>query len=269
MPTADLITDFLGNEMSPERERQFLLSVAASDALRLELKSHLMVDRILGERVQSAHVPETVRSTIFAAAGVSTGHAAPDAPTSPAPAVDRVAVPRASFFSRLSGRVTLVAAACAFFGAGYFVGNESDATRAADTRPASANVASRPAPSVPPSGVAESPRVTPRLVDEPSSVAGADASPARSRNGITDANRPVSRPEVRDRAARPSTVAPSVEAPTTRTDAQDDPRPTRTRPRRNAQQTIGVETKIDTPTQEQREQLIKANPLDNGEPPVR
>jgi hypothetical protein len=65
MKTADLITSYLNNEMSPEQERQFLLSVAASDSLRLSLKSHVMLDKIVTNQIQHAHVPENVRNVIF------------------------------------------------------------------------------------------------------------------------------------------------------------------------------------------------------------
>jgi hypothetical protein len=65
MKTADLITSYLSNEMTPEQERQFLLSVAASDSLRLSLKSHVMLDKIVTNQIQRAHVPETVRDAIF------------------------------------------------------------------------------------------------------------------------------------------------------------------------------------------------------------
>src|SRR6188768_2079197 len=118
MATADLITAFLSNEMSPDRERQFLLSVAASDSLRLELKSHLMIDRMMGERVQSAHVPDAVRMTIFAQAGIATA-TAPSTGTAPTDvtSIGRMAANTTGFFSRLSGRITLAAAAVAFFGA--------------------------------------------------------------------------------------------------------------------------------------------------------
>lgn len=133
MATADLITAFLGNEMSPEAERQFLLSVAASDALRLELKSHLMLDRMMGERARRAHVPDAVRMAIFAQAGVAATAAAPSAQSAP---IDRAPAPRPGFFSRLSGRVTLAAAALAFFGVGYAAGTGADdETRAAQSPP--------------------------------------------------------------------------------------------------------------------------------------
>jgi hypothetical protein len=271
MATADLITDFLGNEMSPERERQFLLSVAASDALRLELKSHLMVDRILVDRVQTARVPETVRSTIFAAAGVATGHAAPEAPTSSAPAVDRVAAPRTSFFSRLGGRVTLVAAACAFFGAGYFVGNDGDVERAVNAQ--SAGVVTRSAPATSsPSVARDAGQSAPRIVDvEPgsSTVAGA-SSRSRSGSGSVDAARPSSRASAdagrTSGALSTTTNSPAIETPAATTQPS--------RPNRNriitTPQPVGVVGSIRKPTEAEREQQNNTNPLENGgETPVR
>jgi|GEM_PF-3054897 len=71
MKTADLITSFLENELTPEQERQFLLSVAASDSLRLSLKSHVMLDRISADQLHRAHVPVGVREAIFAQAAVA------------------------------------------------------------------------------------------------------------------------------------------------------------------------------------------------------
>lgn len=69
MNTADLITSFFNNELNPEQERQFLLTVAASDSMRLGLKSHVMLDRILADRAKEIHVPDSVRNVIFAEAG--------------------------------------------------------------------------------------------------------------------------------------------------------------------------------------------------------
>ena len=265
MPTADLITDFLGNEMSPERERQFLLSVAASDALRLELKSHLMVDRILVDRVQSARVSETVRSTIFTAAGVSTGHAAPDAPSSSAPAADRAPAPRSSFFSRLSGRVTLVATACAFFGAGYFVGNGGDALPADGGVQTSATVATSPATSGIKTDVAAE---APGIVTEQPSTQVADPSTSRSGAGTMTA-----RPSTRESRAAvaadgmtPSVTSPAVDAPSTTAPAEPRARNNR---RVFQQQRVGVDASIDTPTQAERDQQQNTNPLQDGGTPVR
>lgn len=77
MKTADLITSYLNNEMTPEQERQFLLSVAASDSLRLSLKSHVMLDKIVTNQIQRAHVPESVRESIFTEMRSSVGGSAP------------------------------------------------------------------------------------------------------------------------------------------------------------------------------------------------
>lgn len=122
MATADLITAFLSNEMSPDRERQFLLSVAASDALRLELKSHLMLDRMMGERAQNARVPDAVRMAIFAQAGIATASAPSADAATHASNAGRAAMHATGFFSRLAGRMTLFAATLAVFGAGYATG---------------------------------------------------------------------------------------------------------------------------------------------------
>ncbi|HVK39185.1 MAG TPA: hypothetical protein VNA88_11665 [Candidatus Kapabacteria bacterium] len=251
--------------MSPERERQFLLSVAASDALRLELKSHLMVDRILVDRVQSARVSETVRSTIFTAAGVSTGHAAPDAPSSSAPAADRAPAPRSSFFSRLSGRVTLVAAACAFFGAGYFVGNGGDALPADGGVQTSATVATSPATSgIKTDVAAEAPRI---VTEQPSTQV---AEPSTSRSG---AGSMTARPSTRESRAAvaadgmtPSVTSPAVDAPSTTAPAEPRARNNR---RVFQQQRVGVDASIDTPTQAERDQQQNTNPLQDGGTPVR
>ena len=65
MNTADLITSFFNNEMSPDQERQFLLSVASSDSLRLGLKSHVMLDKILNEQAGKARISSGVRANVM------------------------------------------------------------------------------------------------------------------------------------------------------------------------------------------------------------
>lgn len=266
MPTADLITDFLGNEMSPERERQFLLSVAASDALRLELKSHLMVDRILVDRVQSARVNESVRSTIFAAAGVATGHVAPESPTSQA--VGRAPAPRASFFSRLGGRVTLVAAACAFFGAGYFAGSGPDPLRATNAGPSSASDVKGLGPVTAPGGVADTRNgATPRVVTEQpnAGLAGEPTTRARSSSGTV---------AIAPRSANGATNAgsalnaPPNATPTSTTDPAQEPRTPR-RPIRSAKAPAGAHVVIEKPSDETRKRYENTNPLQDGGPTVR
>ncbi|KXK56053.1 MAG: hypothetical protein IPM61_12910 [Chlorobi bacterium] len=68
MNTADLITSFFNNELNADQERQFLLSVAASDSMRLGLKSHVMLDKILADNASELHISDSVRNTIFAEA---------------------------------------------------------------------------------------------------------------------------------------------------------------------------------------------------------
>lgn len=76
MNTADLITSFFNNEMSPEQERQFLVSVASSDSLRLGLKSHVMLDKILQDQSASSRVSPETRGTIMREAAIVAGAAA-------------------------------------------------------------------------------------------------------------------------------------------------------------------------------------------------
>lgn len=78
MNSADILTSFFNNELSPEQERQFLLSVASSDAMRLDLKSHVMLDKMLGEDSRAANVSPEVRKTILKQAAVVAGTASID-----------------------------------------------------------------------------------------------------------------------------------------------------------------------------------------------
>lgn len=131
MNTADLITSFFNNELSPDQERQFLLSVAASDSMRLGLKSHVMLDRIFTGQAQSVYVPETVKSAIFAEADAVLAQTSPRAKTSPS------VPPRAgagrSFFSSLGIGVVATVMTVAGFSAGYFTRSELSETRAPET----------------------------------------------------------------------------------------------------------------------------------------
>jgi len=70
MNTADLITSFFNNEMSPEQERQFLVSVASSDSLRLGLKSHVMLDKILHDESDATRVSPRTRVAIMREAAI-------------------------------------------------------------------------------------------------------------------------------------------------------------------------------------------------------
>jgi hypothetical protein len=114
MKTADLITSYLNNEMTPEQERQFLLSVAASDSLRLSLKSHVMLDRMATQQLQRAHVPTVVRDAIFAEMSASMAGSGSPAQPSASHAAGRGGS-MGSFFRKLgSGAFVVVMAASGF-----------------------------------------------------------------------------------------------------------------------------------------------------------
>lgn len=145
MATADLITSFLNNEMSPEQERGFLLTVASSDTLRLELKSHVMLDRIFVAQSERAEVPEAIRGMIFAQAGVSISGSIPQTAPRPTGAVEAGRRLSRAFMSRFVRGGMFLLVASTGFAAGYFSGSESDPTPA---RNPSAVAPAQPAPSV-------------------------------------------------------------------------------------------------------------------------
>lgn len=125
MNTADLISSYLNNEMSPDQERQFLLSVAASDQLRLALKSHVMLDRVILRQAQETQVPPGVRSAILAQASTALS-----VPTNPGRG--HVAEGAASRFSggSITNGVIALGIAVSLFAGGYFTraGMESPST---------------------------------------------------------------------------------------------------------------------------------------------
>jgi hypothetical protein len=104
MKTADLISSYLNNEMTPEQERRFLLSVAASDSLRLSLKSHFMLDRIVVTQALDARVPDRLRENILSQAAASVAGTPPVQHAQPEPAVHPP-----SRLGRLFGRGALLA----------------------------------------------------------------------------------------------------------------------------------------------------------------
>lgn len=120
MKTADLITSYVNNEMTPEQERRFLLSVAASDSLRLSLKSHFMLDRIVSTQAQGIHVPEHIRTSILAQATAATGGTFSERNPGNGAVTGRMAR-----FGRIFGRGTLMGLILASgFAAGYFTRSE-------------------------------------------------------------------------------------------------------------------------------------------------
>lgn len=89
MNTHDPINAYLSNEMTPDQERQFLISVAASDSLRRALKSEVMIERIITREEREMAVPHTLRSAILAEAGLAAA-----APSHNTPAEQPVHTPR-------------------------------------------------------------------------------------------------------------------------------------------------------------------------------
>ncbi len=148
MQTADLITAFLNNEMTAEQERQFLLSVAASDSLRLGLKSHVMVDRIFQKQLAEAHVAADVKAKIFAEMSASLGqvapHTAPHAAPSTAPPgpmlPDAAPIAQAAaekgilgaLLTKMGTGIAALSLAVGGFTAGYLVHSESGQPRPAE-----------------------------------------------------------------------------------------------------------------------------------------
>ncbi len=207
MKTADLISSFLNNEMTLEQERQFLLSVAASDSLRLSLKSQFMLDRIVSDQVLHAHVPEPLRASIFAqAAAVSVpAHSISSSIPSEPAAESRIA--------RLFGRAAMMAVLVV---GGYAAGYFSQASPEASGMPA----ANAPAVTTPAQSL---PAVAPQV--DPATSAAPDAEPVQAKAaqavepGHRVANRTatVSRPEHRVDAAPAAGVQANTEPATNAT----------------------------------------------------
>jgi hypothetical protein len=125
MRTADQITSFLNNEMTASQEREFLLSVAASDSLRLALKSHVMLDRIFTGQLERVHVPDAVRETIFSEMRASLAEPL-SVPSGTAPAAYAMSQAGSSLYSRLASRagwtLMIVLLTLGGFTAGYYAG---------------------------------------------------------------------------------------------------------------------------------------------------
>lgn len=148
MNTADLITAFFNNEMSPDQERQFLLSVASSDSMRLGLKSHVMLDKLLQEQADLTTVPPMVRTTILREAAVIAAAAASGLAVSEAEAAmsdvepvasPTVTAPRPSLLARIprwtAYPMSLLLAAGSFF-AGFYAGDrEAGAANVLESTP--------------------------------------------------------------------------------------------------------------------------------------
>ena len=258
MATADQITAFLSNEMSPERERQFLLAVAASDSLRLELKSQLLLDRMMGQRVHSARVPDTVRSVIFAHAGIADVSTPGASSPSAGQSASMAQAARPGFFSRFIGRATLFITTVAVFGAGYAVGTDDagDLNHHEGQRPVSAPTVSNrdaviePAPS---SSDVATPTTTPSAPTTASSSAGVRVTESVRSGAAVSAPTPTSVP----RAADVEPVENSTQAASPAS---------RTRTRFGSRATVRTDGTQREPTEAERN---ASNPLEQGGPTVR
>lgn len=138
MNSADLITSFFNNELSPEQERQFLLTVASSDSMRLGLKSHVMLDRILQEENQEMAVAPMTRRTILREAATVAALAAGGAQQASASEGGEASTPRSSgsgFPAWGATALSLLVALGSFF-AGFTLGDSSSDEAIAEHSPA-------------------------------------------------------------------------------------------------------------------------------------
>ncbi|MEP7219758.1 MAG: hypothetical protein ABI876_12630 [Bacteroidota bacterium] len=166
--------------MNPEQERQFLLSVAASDSLRLALKSHVMLDQIVTRQAQQVSVPNALRENIFAQMSASMGTPAGAASS----AIKSPGI--LSWFGRSAMMALLTVSG---FAAGYFIHPQASSDQS-------------------PSGVAQQPAV--RHIDggglpsdSPAPIQGSvtTASPSKS------AAEPATQPETASRTASSQQIA--------------------------------------------------------------
>jgi hypothetical protein len=211
MNTADLITAFLSNEMNPAQEREFLLSVAASDTQRLALKSHVMLDRVLAQQVQRASVPDSVRGVIFSAAAASLAEPLPasQADSKTLAAQNGFAARLRSFVTRAAVPMVATMLTLAGFAAGYYTSSE------VITNPESSNV----------SVVFPAASATPRVLAPVQSLVQHDVAAAVHEE--TPAAQAVSRPAERKvNDTRPAVSSPartSVPSPAVGTPSTSDP----------------------------------------------
>lgn len=205
MKTADLITSFLSNEMTPEQERQFLISVAASDSLRLSLKSHVMLDRISAGQLNRAQVPVGVRDAIFAQMGASMAETPPVQTPAQAPS-GMAGRFTGNFLRRYGNQAMALLLTAGGFAAGYFANLDGDgpAARQAITQQTvqTAPVQEQNAPSLQPG--AQLPATTPASrTDAAPAPAGENIALREDRARTSETVRPaVTRQENTSRAVR-------------------------------------------------------------------
>ncbi len=207
MKTADLITSYVNNEMTPEQERQFLLSVAASDSLRLSLKSHFMLDRIVSTQAQGIHVPEHIRTSILAQATAATGGTFSE--RNPGNGAITGRMPR---LGRMFGRGTLMGLILASgFAAGYFTRSEVAPTPTTAVAPAVQQVTRPSTADVPQTSPRETSLSTDAAPNTIEPVAGRQIPASGSGAGHTVATN-VARRGNNGRPMAPNTATPNATA---------------------------------------------------------
>lgn len=190
MKTADLITSFLSNEMTADQERQFLLSVAASDSMRLSLKSHVMLDRIAANQLQRAEVPVSVREAIFAQMSASMAEPAPSTPAAERPMHRPGAQGTRGFLRKFGSQAVVMALTAGGFVAGYLTGSDQPQTAQAPAQ----QVQSAPAVTAePPAGLSVKTGEAPAAPQ--TGLAAESSAPAEGSNLVT-----YSQPSVREQS---------------------------------------------------------------------
>jgi hypothetical protein len=266
MNTADLITAFLSNEMNPAQEREFLLSVAASDTQRLALKSHVMLDRVLSQQVQRASVPDSVRGVIFSAAAASLAEPLPtsQAASNSQTAQSGFAARLRAFASRAAMPIMATMLTLAGFTAGYYTSSETapesgDVSAAVPASAAAPRVAD-PAPSaVTPVQTSAQNDVAATVQKEETPAAQAISRPAEQKPQA--ARRVVSTPAriIAPSTSDPAAAKPSQSGSTTTTDPGNEPSRSSVD---NTDPSMQVQLKIRKPgdTNSQKQESIQGKP---------
>ncbi len=204
MKTADLITSFLSNEMNPEQERQFLLSVAASDSMRLSLKSHVMLDRISANQLHRAEVPVPVREAIFAQMSASIAATVPqDAARPISRSGDARGQSANSLLRKVSNHALVMVLTASGFVAGYLTRSEFVGAEQAQMQQPVPAATIEGAHSSPRMGTSEQPEV--RQAEQPVAGTTAGTTPpaaARAEKSVARADREVVRSSARNAPGR-------------------------------------------------------------------
>src|SRR4051812_25431404 len=64
------ISSYIDNELTPEMEQEFLISLAASDGLRRSFRSELVLQKVLHRDEAVTAPPREMRAAIFATVGL-------------------------------------------------------------------------------------------------------------------------------------------------------------------------------------------------------